>query len=108
MSKRPYRKASMDYLKCRTVGHSWDDITGTWRPKVQYIRGTRMTFRCERCTMERYEVWSNASGELIYRAYVAPDGYAMSKDEIPEGMTMRQLMRVEWAARERSRQRKAS
>jgi hypothetical protein len=108
MAKRPYRKAKLDYLKCRTVGHSWDNISGNWRPKVTYIHGTRMTFRCERCGMLRYEVWSNATGELIYRAYDAPEGYAMSRDDIPEGMTMRQLMRVEWAARERSKNRKVS
>jgi hypothetical protein len=59
-------------LRCRTLGHSWDDFTVLMRPPAF---GERMSFRCTRCTTERHDICSWVDGSLIQREYRYPDAY---------------------------------
>ena len=70
---------TVDYTRCRTIGHAWFDADSDWKSD----RGVPVTLRCERCMMERREVWSRTSGRLIYRTYVRPRDYLYSRGERP-------------------------
>jgi hypothetical protein len=68
----------VDYTRCRTIGHAWFDADSEWKTDL----GVPMTLRCERCNMERREVWSR-TGRLMYRTYVRPKGYLYERGECP-------------------------
>lgn len=99
MAKRTFSTLSADFLHCRTVGHQWDERVLPWGRKVTYIGGKAISFRCDVCTTERREVWSEATGEMIYRTYNYPAGYAFTRNMVPAEMTTRQAMRAEYLAR---------
>lgn len=67
---------AVTYLECRTNGHAWSDITASApRHKVTYLAGVRITLLCPRCTTEREDIWSTATGEMQHRAYRYPSDY---------------------------------
>lgn len=66
------------YLKCRSFGHAWDDVTGTIPPhNITYLTGSRITLRCISCTTEREDILSTSTGDLIQRVYTYPMNYKM-------------------------------
>lgn len=64
------------YVRCRTLGHSWFDYDSNWTPEF----GTPMTLRCERCGMERRDTVSDW-GQLLARHYYKPNNYDRRRDE---------------------------
>jgi hypothetical protein len=68
----------MDYTRCRTYGHAWFEADSDWKTDL----GVPMTLRCERCMMERREVWSR-TGRLMYRTYQRPNDYGYARGETP-------------------------
>ena len=68
----PIEDLTVDYTRCRTIGHAWFEADTEWDTSFP---GTQMTLRCERCMTERREVWSRTTGDLVYRHYNYPDGY---------------------------------
>ena len=74
----PANVSTVDYTRCRTIGHVWYDADSDWKTD----RGVPMTLRCERCTMERREVWSR-NGQLVYRTYIRPRDYLYARGERP-------------------------
>ena len=102
--KRMFRKLPPEFLRCRVDGHRWDEVSGLglWRQKVTYLRGHTEVCRCASCGSLRRIVWSEATGVVLARAYRYAEGYALARSELPEGVTMREAMRVEWAARSKA------
>lgn len=65
------------YVKCRTLGHSWDEYDdSTWTPEW----GTPLSLRCERCGTVRRDI-IDARGDLSSRNYVKPTGYDLTRDD---------------------------
>lgn len=60
-----------EYVQCRSLGHSWDDIPVTSPSSF----GVYMWFRCTRCTSERRDIISPFSGDLLSRKYIYAEGY---------------------------------
>lgn len=63
------------YLKCRVLGHAWDEIPVTKRPEF----GVYMWFRCERCSTLRYDIVNQFNGDLLSRSYQKPSDYKREK-----------------------------
>jgi hypothetical protein len=80
-----------EYVRCRTVGHSWDDFVpvGMRRPSF----GFRLSLLCTSCGMERHDL-VNTRGDVLQREYRAPDDYT-----IRGGAPARADYRVELARR---------
>lgn len=98
--RRQFKGLRPEFLRCRTLGHTWENVdTGVWQHRWEYLSGYRETLQCPTCTTLREEVWSDASGELLCRYYKYPKGYSLADVEVPPGITLRELMRVEWSAR---------
>jgi hypothetical protein len=93
------RQLQTEYVVCRTLLHSWDQIDddGDHKWSQRYIE--RKLFRCERCTMRKYEAWVRLTGDKLNSAYKAPPGYKLLKGE-----GKRVLMRKEYMARERAQE----
>lgn len=64
------------YIRCRTLGHSWFDYDSNWTPQF----GTPLTLRCERCGSERRDT-VNTWGTLLSRHYTKPENYDRKKGE---------------------------
>lgn len=66
------------FLKCRTFGHSWDEIPETLADEA-YMQLFRwyMVARCVSCGTERYE-GIQADGRVGQRSYKYPDRYSLS------------------------------
>jgi len=65
-----------DFLKCKLVGHMWDDFI-PMRKKPQF--GELQGWLCVRCTTERHDIVSWVNGDLISREYRYPEGYHLSE-----------------------------
>jgi hypothetical protein len=67
-----------NFIRCRTLGHAWDDYDSNWTPEF----GIPLTVRCERCGGERRDKLDR-HGNLIPggRHYHMPPGYKLSKGE---------------------------
>jgi hypothetical protein len=65
-----------NFLRCRTLGHSWFEVDAPWTPEW----GTPLCVRCERCGMERRDI-INTRGDIGRRYYIRPDGYGLARDE---------------------------
>jgi hypothetical protein len=89
-----------EFVKCRTVGHTWDEIPddGLGQQLFKGSKSTQMVvFRCTTCTMRRYEVWSLVTGDLVDRRYFTPEGYRLAKGSGAN----RRVMRKEYIDRTR-------
>lgn len=85
------------FLRCRTLGHAWDQIPDDGGHGRQYTesRSTRrITFRCTECHTVREEAWSAVTGDVLFRTYTNPQGYKMAAED-----GKRTAMRVEWVQR---------
>jgi hypothetical protein len=81
-----------DYTRCRTIGHAWYDYdSADWAEDYWAQFGDPMTLRCERCSMERREVWAQ-SGRLVHRDYIRPTGYLYGRGERPTKDDFRLMM----------------
>jgi hypothetical protein len=70
-----------EYVKCRTIGHAWDDITGSVAPhQFTFLDGARVYFQCIRCTTKREDIWSRVTGDLMARQYTYPADYKITGD----------------------------
>jgi hypothetical protein len=67
------------YVRCRTFGHSWDDIPVT----EPHPDGHSFWLRCVNCTMVRKDVFDRRYGELLHRQYEQPPDYSLAMDETP-------------------------
>ena len=90
-----------EFLRCRTLGHQWDDIPVTDRTGF----GEQLWMRCLRCATERHD-GIDTGGRLTYRRYVYPLGYdtAFAGDVAPTRSDFR-LMLLDDQVREQRRQR---
>lgn len=77
-----------EYVRCRTLGHAWDDIPVTRPPEF----GAAIDLRCIHCYTVRRDIVSRYSGRLISRQYTYPDEYKDSGDDRPG----RNDYRVQW------------
>ena len=95
------------YIRCRAIGHSWDDYDSNWVP--QY--GEPITVRCERCGSERRDS-VDVHGELLSRHYYKPQNYDLERDDFKPTRSDFRLMllaiRKEGHVDGRKRQRRAS
>jgi hypothetical protein len=93
----------LDYEKCRTWGHAWEEFIPHGKRPPGW--GMRFSLRCSRCGCERHDV-IDSLGELSTRQYVYPDDYRMSADETPTRQQLRLdlLKQLRSDARERTRQ----
>ena len=76
------------YLMCRgPLRHAWFEVPSDWTPEF----GVPFTARCERCGMERRLAFNRNTGDLEYRRYVQPIGYAFHKNgaELPTSSDFR-------------------
>jgi hypothetical protein len=78
MAKRDI--SDYQYVPCRTIGHSWDEIEDDGGVRRQFKNSRtvkRLLFRCTRCKMLRYEAWSPITGSILFRSYVRPEDFAL-------------------------------
>jgi hypothetical protein len=66
------------FVRCRTIGHSWDDIPADPSPD-----GFQMWLRCVSCGMVRKDTIGRHTGYLIGRRYEAPEGYSLAGEDVP-------------------------
>lgn len=75
----------LEYEKCRTWGHAWEDFIPDKRGSGW---GSRFSLRCIRCATERHDV-IDSLGELGSRQYIYPDDYKLARDETPTRAQLR-------------------
>ena len=73
-------KLSLEYEKCRTWGHAWEDFIPHGKRPSGW--GSRFSLRCVRCATERHDV-IDSIGQLSSRQYEYPEDYKLAKDETP-------------------------
>lgn len=65
----------VEYLKCRSFGHAWDEFVPVGkRPGI----GFRFSLVCVSCGMERHD-GIDVNGNLATREYVQPKGYKLDQ-----------------------------
>lgn len=69
---RPTADLTDEYLRCRAIGHAWDDFNPINKRPPSF--GWLMAFRCTRCFTERSDL-IDSLGRLITRYYVYHDDY---------------------------------
>jgi hypothetical protein len=86
------------YVYCRALLHAWDEIPYDgnapthWRSNLRSVSIVQL--RCTRCGTQRYDIWSNITGEVIERKYATPEGYSL-----PKGEGRKVLIRREYLSR---------
>lgn len=70
------RELDRAFVRCRTLGHAWDDFIPMRKP-AQF--GDRLSLRCVRCATERHDIVSWVDGSLLQREYQHPEGYALAE-----------------------------
>lgn len=115
MARRVSIALALDYQKCRSKGHWWDDFIPDPGTHPRRNAGRRPwgeeNQRCTRCTTECLTTF-NAFGAVLTRTYYYPDGYSLPADERPTADELRvSLKRAREDGREdagrRRKQRKA-
>jgi hypothetical protein len=100
-AKRPLKGIRPEVLECR-VGrrHLWqEDPSPTIRPKWRFLDGLEEYSFCERgCGCDRRRVLSLLSGEVLYTYIHYPEDYRIARDELPEGMNLGDILRLELSA----------
>lgn len=69
------------FVRCRTYNHAWEEFYPDLMDPPAF--GWRLSLRCIRCSTERHDTISYATGQLMNRRYIYPDGYKMARDETP-------------------------
>lgn len=100
MSAKPksqLKSVEETYVYCRTLGHSW--VPGVANPeKRRALFGTRVTFQCLRCGMQRHDLIDRL-GQVAHRAYDRPEGYTLTESVRLGKKTVKQTVkytRSEW------------
>jgi hypothetical protein len=93
-----------DFIRCRVMRHSWDDFSPTGLRNPSW--GTRVSYRCLRCTAERHDIY-NSLGEVGYRRYIYPAGYQYAKGDRPSAAEFR-IMLMKQQRKERVKAREAA
>lgn len=73
------RKMDRSHQQCRAVGHAWTEGLRNRYRLAPNVVGRILI--CERCAMERLDVYDRHTFELLNRRYQPPEGYAKPKDE---------------------------
>lgn len=64
-----------EYVICRTLGHSWDELPNAeFSPELVRTSAAALALRCTRCLTERYD-YINKSMDVESRRYVYPPHY---------------------------------
>ena len=64
-----------EYVLCRTLGHSWDEMPNPeFSPEQFRTSAGAMALRCVRCTGERYD-YIGKDMTVVYRRYIMPPHY---------------------------------
>lgn len=92
-----------NFIQCYTLGHQWDEWPqDDWMPDWKSLQYRPVSFRCASCGTIRREYWNRTTGELSFnpgRRYIYPDGYLLGHLDLPNDMTKRETMRVEFLGR---------
>ena len=91
-----------DFVKCRTVGHNWDEINDDALGPGFFVSSNStetVLWRCVVCTSKRYDVYSLVTGDLVDRRMVYPRDYHLP----PKSGANRKLMRKEYIERTRGK-----
>lgn len=98
MSNKPHKHDGVyydtlrdNYLFCRTVGHSWEEVVAHDLPKPDY--GWRFSVQCTRCHTHRHFLIDPNNGDSFSRKYDYPEGYQLDEK------ATRSEMRMEWGRR---------
>ena len=78
MAKKRYED---EFVRCRTIGHAWDEIPpvmGAWKDTGGMAA---MTLRCLRCGSMRHDLVSMSTGTVYGRKYDYEAGYTVGRDE---------------------------
>lgn len=81
------------YLRCRRLGHAWDEFTPSVVPWSEHdMRGLFCeAARCTSCGCIRWRQISRATGAVYKVGYDYPDGYNFSLEERPSKNDFRLL-----------------
>lgn len=79
MVKGGERPSREEYTLCKTISHSWDRVDNPELPAPEM--GWRLSLRCIRCQSQRHDLISPATGVVMSRRYVYPDGYETPKGQ---------------------------
>lgn len=88
-----------EFLKCKVVGHAWDEFIPHRKPPKF---GDLMAWLCVRCQTERHDIVSWADGGLVAREYRYPEGYQLAE------RYRRQELRLTMLRRKHPRRKRAS
>lgn len=80
-----------EYLWCRTVGHSWEEVVADDLPRPEH--GWRMALQCSRCLTRRNQIIDDRTGDAEGRRYDYPEGYKLDEK------ATRSEMRLEYSKR---------
>lgn len=90
-SRKELHSLTDDFVLCRTIGHSWDDVTGLV-DRERVTGAWSLSLRCIRCTTERHDL-VNYQGEVVERRYIYAEGYTRLKERVFRDELRRELMR---------------
>ena len=79
--RKPMPEMESAFVRCRTLGHAWSDISGLGPSpahRITYLQGQRVMLRCSSCGTCREDVWAKNDGHLIHRNYTYPDSYHLA------------------------------
>lgn len=80
------------YSRCRTVGHSWDEVPDPGGDYGQYrVWQYRMVLHCEHCGTYRFD-GIDAYGDVGQRWYEYPEDYRWETDAMPTRSEFRLMM----------------
>lgn len=98
MPKGRFNDMKDEWIRCRVLRHSWDEIQDDGGCGNRQYRPSRtveiLLFRCIHCGMRRYETWNRITGNKMFMTYRRPLGYGQ-----PKGTVTAQKMRVEYLSR---------
>ena len=96
--------AGYQYNDCRgMLRHAWHEVPSDWQHSPT-PGSVPFTVRCERCDMERRDVLSANSGEVVTRRYVQPVGYHIDAED--EGLPNIYDFRLDWIKTQAKKARK--
>lgn len=90
----------LSYLRCRTLGHAWEDVTGIIDTvSHRELTGDRLVLRCTSCGTIAEDLYSRSTGDRVgTRYYEYPQYYKMVGEEF-SGVKGRSMFRLEYVNR---------
>ena len=64
------------YVRCHVLRHTFEAVGAIPGVHLRPRYGTLVTWRCEHCGTIRLDIINRNNGDLQYRDYIHPDGYA--------------------------------